>query len=138
MLSPSVRPDKCVSAESNGEEYWNGIILLTIMTTCSRPFARARSPIFSQYLAEECSSPSIMVEPWEKKCTGAILPFFVFPTAILSVVVTLADILRLRRSGSVCAGDDLGLLSRSDMFTREKRTLLDKKHRQKITVSSRQ
>lgn len=59
---------------------------LTIMTTCSRPFARARSPIFSQYLAEECSSPSIMVEPWEKKCTGAIFPFFVFPTAILCIV----------------------------------------------------
>lgn len=58
--------------------------LLTIMTTCSRPFARARSPIFSQYLAESCSSPSIMVDPWEKKCTGAILPFLVFPTAILS------------------------------------------------------
>lgn len=57
---------------------------LTIMTTCSRPFARARSPIFSQYLAESCSSPSIMVDPWEKKCTGAILPFLVFPTAILS------------------------------------------------------
>lgn len=54
------------------------------MTTCSRPFARAKSPIFSQYLAESCSSPSIMVDPWEKKCTGAILPFLVFPTAILS------------------------------------------------------
>lgn len=64
-------------------EKWHGIFQLTIMTTCSSPFARARSPIFSQYLADECSSPSIMVEPWEKKCTGAILPFFVFPTAIL-------------------------------------------------------
>lgn len=56
---------------------------LTIMTTCSRPFARARSPIFSQYLADSCSSPSIMVEPWEKKWTGAILPCLLFPTAIL-------------------------------------------------------
>lgn len=66
-----------------GGEGTRDAISLTIMTTCSRPFARARSPIFSQYWAEVCSSPSIMVEPWEKKCTGAILPPLLFPTAIL-------------------------------------------------------
>ena len=34
------------------------------------PFARAASPHFFQYVAELDSSPSIMVEPWEKKWTG--------------------------------------------------------------------
>jgi hypothetical protein len=32
--------------------------------------ASASSPHFSQYAADSDSSPSIMVEPWEKKCTG--------------------------------------------------------------------
>lgn len=43
---------------------------LTIMMTPLIPFARASSPHFFQYAAEADSSPSIMVEPWEKKCTG--------------------------------------------------------------------
>jgi hypothetical protein len=30
-------------------------------------FARASSPAFFQYVADSDSSPSIMVEPWEKK-----------------------------------------------------------------------
>jgi len=40
------------------------------MTTCFTPFSRASSPHFFQYVAEADSSPSIIVEPWEKKCTG--------------------------------------------------------------------
>ena len=43
---------------------------LTIITTCSIPLARASSPHFFQYVADCDSSPSIIVEPWEKKCTG--------------------------------------------------------------------
>ena len=35
------------------------------------PFARASSPAFFQKVADSDSSPSIMVEPWEKKYTGA-------------------------------------------------------------------
>jgi len=42
----------------------------TIITTCLTPFARASSPHFFQYVADSDSSPSIMVEPWEKKWTG--------------------------------------------------------------------
>jgi hypothetical protein len=34
------------------------------------PFASASSPHFFQYVADWDSSPNIMVEPWEKKCTG--------------------------------------------------------------------
>lgn len=43
---------------------------LTIMITCLTPLARASSPHFFQYVAESDSSPSIIVDPWEKKCTG--------------------------------------------------------------------
>lgn len=42
----------------------------TMMTTPLILFARASSPHFFQYVAESHSSPSIMVEPWEKKWTG--------------------------------------------------------------------
>lgn len=42
-------------------------MLLTIITTCLIPFASAASPHFFQYVAEADSSPSIMVDPWEKK-----------------------------------------------------------------------
>lgn len=114
-------------------------ISLTIMTTCSRPFARARSPIFSQYLADECSSPSIMVEPWEKKCTGAILPFFVFPTAILCVVATLARYYKCvveEFRGDVLAVD-LNCDSRNMCTT--KRIFLDENHRHRTaSISSPQ
>jgi len=51
----------------------------TIITTCFTPFASASSPHFFQYVADADSSPSIMVEPWEKKWTGVEL-------AILQVV----------------------------------------------------
>jgi hypothetical protein len=44
---------------------WNGIN--TIITTCFTPFAIASSPHFFQYVADADSSPSIIVEPWEKK-----------------------------------------------------------------------
>lgn len=47
---------------------------LTMIITCSTPFLRASSPILSQYLAELLSSPSIIVEPWEKKWTGDNFP----------------------------------------------------------------
>jgi hypothetical protein len=40
------------------------------MTTPLMLLASASSPHFSQYPADSDSSPSIMVEPWEKKCTG--------------------------------------------------------------------
>jgi len=46
---------------------------LTIITTCLMPLASAASPQAFQYVAESDSSPSIMVEPWEKKCTGVKL-----------------------------------------------------------------
>jgi hypothetical protein len=42
----------------------------TIITTCFTPLARAASPHFFQYVADADSSPSIIVDPWEKKCTG--------------------------------------------------------------------
>jgi hypothetical protein len=42
----------------------------TIIMTPFIPCARASSPHFFQYVADSHSSPSIMVEPWEKKCTG--------------------------------------------------------------------
>lgn len=61
-------------------------------TTCSTPAARASWPIFSQYRAEALSSPSIMVEPWEKKWTGAALSRgLLFPTAILILSMTTID-----------------------------------------------
>jgi hypothetical protein len=41
------------------------------------PFASASSPHFFQYAADSDSSPSIMVEPWEKKCTGVNSEIFV-------------------------------------------------------------
>lgn len=44
--------------------------MVTIMTTCSIPWANASSPHFSQYRADALSSPSIMVEPCEKRWTG--------------------------------------------------------------------
>jgi hypothetical protein len=42
----------------------------TMMTTCSRPLARASSPHFFQCVAEVDSSPGIIVEPGEKKWTS--------------------------------------------------------------------
>jgi hypothetical protein len=54
----------------NKWSFMSSMSLLTIITTCFTPFAKAASPHFFQYVAEFDSSPSIMVEPWEKKCTG--------------------------------------------------------------------
>jgi hypothetical protein len=44
------------------------------MMTCFTSFLRASSPHFFQYVAEADSSPSIIVEPWEKKWTGVEEP----------------------------------------------------------------